>query len=86
MPQDQPVGPHAGGWGEVLADDARVVAFVGGVEAGDAVEKSTILAQRSYVANYLAKMFGCDITTLPNMEKDKITVVVGRDFSQRYNL
>ena len=77
-----------GGAGKLAAD---YVSAVGGsvdkIEVLDSPrQNSSIIAQKSYTAVYLAKLFDCDITNEPNMEKDSITIFVGRDFSKKYSL
>lgn len=76
------------GAGKLAAD---FVSAVGGsvdkVETGESTrQKTTIVAQKSYTSNYLAKLFECDITNVPNMQKDQIEIILGRDFAQKYSL
>ncbi|MCR4324368.1 MAG: hypothetical protein NUV69_01635 [Candidatus Curtissbacteria bacterium] len=42
--------------------------------------------KNSYEAEYLAKIFDCDITSLKNAPQGEIKVVVGEDFAQKYTL
>ena len=59
---------------------------VGAVESSEGqVEKSFIAVGRdSYTASYLAKIFKCDIKTLPSLGERDIKIVIGRDFEQIY--
>lgn len=38
----------------------------------------------SYTASYLAKLFKCDIKSLPDLGKGEVIVIVGQDFGQRF--
>lgn len=52
---------------------------------GENLEKTIILAGRdSYTASYLAKIFGCDIKSLPDLAESEIKVILGRDFGQKF--
>lgn len=78
----------AGGAG-VLAGDfvTSVGASVKKVEMIDGErEKSQIVAgsENSHEAAYLAKIFECDIKSLPSLNKSEIIVIIGRDFAQKY--
>lgn len=49
------------------------------------VAKSQILADNtSYTAIYLAKIFECDIKTVPGLASGEITVIIGADFAKKY--
>ena len=75
---------------------AKLAASFAGSIGGKVVEvggsdfnypKTQIIAQdkNSYTANYLAKIFNCDINGAQNSESDnQITVVVGSDFASSY--
>jgi hypothetical protein len=75
----------------VAADFIQAVGgnVVGEREGDETSENSQVItAKRSvYTPSYLAKMFGCDITEAQNNGSDGdngITVVLGRDFANKY--
>lgn len=68
---------------------ADIVGAVGGQVAGlehkDNVVPETFIgvSRDSYTASYLAKIFDCDIKTLPDSGERELKVVVGADFGQK---
>lgn len=68
---------------------ADIISSVGGKVAGlskrdDVVSETFIGASRdSYTASYLAKIFDCDIKTLPDSGEREVKVIVGADFGQK---
>lgn len=68
---------------------ADIVGALGGQVAGisqrdNAVAETFIgVSHDSYTASYLAKIFDCDIKTLPDFGEREVKVVVGRDFGQK---
>jgi hypothetical protein len=74
--------------GRLAADIAGAVgAKVTSVELGnEMVEETLIIADsdNGYTSSYLARILDCDIKSLPNSEKGKVTVVVGKDFGKYF--
>lgn len=54
-------------------------------DSGEALDKTTVLVSKnSYTASYLAKVFNCDIKSVPNFPEDKVQLIIGRDFTQNF--
>ena len=66
----------------VLATGARVV----DVSFSENPLPNTVIeiGEGSYTASYLAKIFDCDIKSSAGLEKGKIRIILGQDFSQKY--
>ncbi|HSX18755.1 MAG TPA: hypothetical protein VLE91_01330 [Candidatus Saccharimonadales bacterium] len=59
---------------------------VGAISANEQKQPTTVIRVRSssYSASYLAKVFDCDIKSVPNIPTGKIELVLGADFLTKY--
>lgn len=74
-------------WGKLAA---QFVGAYGGkvtklTDSEQIMEKTTIMVSKnSYTATYLAKVFNCDIKSVPNSQDERVQIFIGRDFAQNY--
>ncbi len=79
---------NASGVGAAGKMTEDMVESVGGgvekVESVDPTDKSFIAGGKSKTSVYLAKIFNCDITSVPDLDKDSIILTIGQDFARKY--